>query len=208
MQRRLAAAVAFVCGTVLTCTAGPPFPFMADAGHGGVDAATPDPGPEPIYDGDAQDEVWRAFVDAKGRTTDDATEGSTFQVPTEGQTLTPATPVTFVWNTPLASALPATGPAVPLLRGPAGLGVFSVAHAHGPELTGDASWLIFHIPGRDDFTVLTTNGSWTPEADAWAALTAQSDVEITAEIYTAYFERNRITDGPYKAPGVRRFRIQ
>ncbi|MBI5493559.1 MAG: hypothetical protein HY904_00950 [Deltaproteobacteria bacterium] len=204
MTRAMVMAGVFLLGSVLTC--GWP-------GRGGSSSSSggPDLGPEPIYAGEATDEAWRAMADARSRTVEDAAHGSTFFVPTEGQSFAPDTPATFAWNTPLALHRPAPGergrPA-PELRHALQLTLVAAARAHGAPVTGDLSWLIFHVPGQDDVTVLTTEGAWAADAAAWNALKLAGTQELTAEIITAYVIQNAISQGPYRAPGLRRFHIQ
>ncbi len=202
-MKRTAALVVFVLGSIITCTGTNGGSSTSSSSSG---MAT---GPEPIYAGGATDECWRSFVDARPNTTEDAVKGGTFIIPTEGASLAPDFPSTFTWSTPLASYSPSLDrqPA-PQLRRALELQLFATALAHGDPVTGDITWVFFHIPGQEDVTVLSTENSWTPETAAWNLLKAAGTQEITAEIYSAYATQNRISDGPYKAPGVRRFRIQ
>lgn len=201
-MKRLLGLLVFVLGSIITCTGGNGGSSSSSSSSGA------NPGPEPIYAGTATDECWRSFVDAKPNTTTDAAKGGTFIIPTEGQSLAPDIPATFSFTAPLASLTPSRGMPAPQLRHAMQVQLFSTAWAHGDPVTGDVSWIFFHIPGHDDVTVLTTENSWTPDAAAWTLLKAAGSGEITAEIYTAYATQNHITDGPYKAPGIRRFRIQ
>jgi len=197
MQRWLVPGTVFVLTSVVTCSGLPG--LNQDAGQ--VADAGQDPGPAPIYAADSTDEAWRSMADAKARTQVSATSGSTFTSPTEGQTVAASVPFTFTWTTPLIAMAP-----VRHKRG--GIGFFSTAHAHGTPVTGDIYWLFFKLPGvAEPMTVLTTEGSWTPTDDEWTRLKAAGDGQIEAEIISAYMTENQVTQGPFKAEGVRRFRI-
>lgn len=199
MKRKVLPGVAFVLASVVTCTGFPP--FQKDSGSETADSG-PDPGPEPLYNGDANDEAWRAMADAKDRAVVDSMKSSAFTVPTEGQTLPASAPATFTWTTPLV----AMGPGPRPHRG--GIGLFSTAHAHGTPVTGDIYWLFFTVPGLDEkITVLTTDGNWTPSDETWTQMKTAGVREIQVEIISAYLTENAVTDGPYKSAGVRRFKI-
>lgn len=150
-------------------------------------SGSPDRGPEPIYAGAANADCWRNLADARGAVSDDAVRGSAFLVPTEGQTLPPEPATTFAWNMPLA-----TGPAPDA----------------GSAVTGAVAWVFIHVPGKGDVSVLTTEATYTPDAATWARIQPVGAQELTAEIITAYVIQNAVTQGPFRYPGVRRFRIQ
>jgi hypothetical protein len=183
-----------MCGWVITCTAGT---TTTTAGGGTSSSGGVDAGPEPVYDGDATDEAWRAMLDARASTSDDNSRGSTVTSPAEGAVLDANTPATFSWSTPLAAADP---PWLPIQLG-------SNAYAHGDPVTGDIHFLFFRNANGDVLQVPTTEGTWTADTDRWTTLKAGATDGLTLDVVSAYMIQSRVSEGPYTVPGVRSFRI-
>jgi hypothetical protein len=155
---------------------------------------------EPAYGGDGNDEVWRALVDGK----DDATEsedGATITAPEAGDTFAPNdAPIEIAWDSPLelASVLP-----TPLFRARERT-LFDLivprAHAHLPPVTSDAYLVEIEVPGRAcPLQIVTTDEKHELDDESWSVLRG----ELSMQIFSAYLESGRITEGPYKSPAVK-----
>jgi hypothetical protein len=198
------ATVVFVLGSVITCAG--PGTSDSTSSSSGTPAA-----PEPIYGGETTDEAWRDMWDKQRNTTESAMYGANLVSPTEGASMAPTSPGAFVWTTTLAAA-PAVPGGAPVrhVRAPTPWRVDFIpeALAHGNPVTGPVHWLRFIIAGRDDIHVFTTETQWTPTETQWAPFAATAGAEIRLEVVSAYMTQNRVVQGPYKAPIVRRFRVQ
>lgn len=159
---------------------------------------------EPLYGGKATDEAWHALVDVRDRPLD--TSGAVFIAsPTEGQEYAVGSePPTWTWSLPQA-ALPRS---IHTPRHPAprsfttwlGELLIPTAQAHLPPYTGEIYWVEVFAPGRTCpvAQVLTSELSWRPAADVWAALAQRADPSLTVQVTRAYLLLNQVTEGPYR----------
>ncbi len=166
---------------------------------------------EPSYGGEASDEAWYALVDAYDLAEAGA-DASTFTVPAEGETLTGEAPVALTWSSPLALSCPIDcnpdGFALPLsleATGPVFAPFAASARAHLPPVTGAIHYLEIFVPGREcPIRAITTDEEWRPTVAEWAELRGKGALRLV--ITSAYLEKNRIAEGPYRA--TRTFQVQ
>jgi hypothetical protein len=150
---------------------------------------------QPEYRGTASDENYKSIVDAlnSGPASTDPAHASTLDEPSG--TISSDTPATFTWTNPDPTAPPVEGGCAnqPALAVYTGLSI-----QHCPTLTGYVYWLqLDSIDGFDG--VLTSNTSWTPDADTWAKITANPG-PITGSLLTIYFTANVVDSGPWTSP--------
>ena len=155
--------------------------------------------PEPTYGGKGSDEAWRSMQDAQARAKKDDAKAITLFAPTAGAKLDAAAPPKFVWTSPLmASAAPLT----PAKRGVLAMAsdlVYSSAWAHLPPVTGPVHWLKISLPNKTcGVELVTTLTEWTPSTEAWAALKDTKGATLSMDVFSAYLQDNRISEGPYQ----------
>ncbi|WP_426755657.1 hypothetical protein [Myxococcus sp. Y35] len=193
---------------------------LGTACDGGDDAPPDDACGEPLYAGEATDEAWRTFVDAKSRP-DDSSQAVTLVSPAPGQTYSAAdAPPTWRWTSPLASRLPSREPVtpadVPPSRTPArgmlawlGNLLLPSAEAHLPPVTGDFYWVQVTVPGRQcPVELLTSNMEWQLDAATWDVLRAAADQDLRVQVTSAYLVQNRLREGPYRLASPHTIRVE
>jgi hypothetical protein len=148
------------------------------------------------YFGGITDETFRAMVGVPP-VVDDA-RAATFVAPAAGATMSAASPPTFAWATPVASAPAAAGRSLwarawELIEKP--------AYAHGKPYDGAAYLLsIVSASGEPLLTALTPQTSYVPDADTWAALASAAGGDVRVFLVTARCEQNTVADGgPWEA---------
>lgn len=164
---------------------------------------------EPLYAGQATDEVWRALVDARKRPPN-ASQAATLLSPTQGHVYAAnAPPPRWEWTSPLQSTLAPRSPgtlastATPRRERSwsARLGelLLPTAHAHLPPVTGDMYWLEVSAAGRTCpvVQVLTSELAWQVDAASWEALGQVAGQELKLQVTSAYLLQNQVTEGPY-----------
>lgn len=154
--------------------------------------------PEPFYDGKGSDESWRTLKDGEARATRNDAKAVTLFVPLEGQKLAPAAPATFTWTTPLTASLRRLPPqSLSRFSVLSGL-VYGSAWAHLPPVTGPLHLLRITAPGRTcPIEVVTSKTEWIPSAEAWAQLKDTGAQTLTLDVFSAYLQENRISEGPF-----------
>ena len=164
--------------------------------------------PEPFYDGKGSDESWRTMLDGEARATKDDSKAVTFFLPTEGQQLPKDNPPTFNWSTPLMASsirLPACSPS--MLSRLSEL-VYASAWAHLPPVTGPVHLLRITVPKRTcPIEVLTTRIEWIPSTEAWTQLKGTAGATLSMDVYSAYLQENRISEGPYHLTAPVKFSV-
>ena len=154
--------------------------------------------PEPFYDGKGTDEAWRTMKDAEARAKKDDAKAVTLFRPAAGEQLPAASVPTFNWSTPLtasAIALPAGRPSI-LSR--LGALVYSSAWAHLPPVTGPLHLLRITVPERAcPIELVTTRVEWIPSTTAWSQLKDTGNQPLRLDVFSAYLQENRITEGPF-----------
>ncbi|MBM7112949.1 hypothetical protein [Archangium primigenium] len=163
---------------------------------------------EPLYGGKATDEAWHSMVDVRNKPLD--TSGAVYLAsPTEGEAYAAdAPPPTWAWALPEASRTPASPPTRPF-RPLAWLGEWLVpsAHAHLPPYTGELYWVEVFAGGTCPVAqILTSETTWTPDAESWAVIGRQAGQPLTLQVTRAYLLQNTVTEGPYRLDPPRGFR--
>jgi hypothetical protein len=157
--------------------------------------------PEPIYEGGAQDEAFRAIADAEKQSPNDASKAVTILDPSAGEQLSrAATPPTFRWYSPIRAAEAPVRRSAPRrgLWDRARSVIISDAWAHGTPFTGDLYDVMIHVPEETcPVRVVTGNASWTPSAEVWARIVEGGDGPRIVQIFSAYLRDDRVTEGPY-----------
>lgn len=176
------------------------------------DEASPEPrcNAEPSYAGEASDEAWYVMVDAYELAVTGHSDASVPVVPAESEALSGPNPVVFSWTSPLALGCPfdcfPEGHRLWPLMAEARPALFlPPAHAHLPPVTGDIHYVEVFVPGREcPIRHLTTLEDWRPLPSEWAEMRGKGLLELV--ITSAYLEKNRIAEGPYRS--TRAFRIE
>lgn len=153
--------------------------------------------PEPFYDGKASDEAWRTLADGEARAKQDDAKAVKLFAPTEGASFSGASAPTFNWTTPLTAA--ARSPAQrPAILSQLGALLYGTAWAHLPPVTGPAHLLRISVPGRTcAIEVVTTKNEWIPNTGAWTQLQGTAGQSLSLDVYSAYLQENRISEGPF-----------
>ncbi|ATB51090.1 hypothetical protein [Corallococcus macrosporus] len=190
---------------------------LGTAACDGGDEPTPDVCGEPLYSGDATDEAWRTFVDARSRATD-SSQAVTLESPAPGQTYAPdAAPPTWRWTSPLASRVPSQAPgrhdrpreAPRTLLAWLGNLLLPSAQAHLPPVTGDFHWVQVTVPGRQcPVELLTSDMHWQLDAATWGTLRAAAGQDLRVQVTSAYLVQNRLREGPYRLESPRTIRLE
>jgi hypothetical protein len=159
---------------------------------------------EPRYAGKATDEAWLALMDVRDKPLD--TSGAVYLAsPSEGQEYPVGSPPpTWAWSVPVSS-LPRGLPAAPRMA-PRAFGTWlgelllPSARAHLPPYTGEIYWVEVFAPGTTCpvTQVLTSELTWQPDTDTWAALGQRAGKALTVQVTRAYLLQNRVTEGPYR----------
>lgn len=176
------------------------------------DEASPEPrcNAEPSYAGEASDEAWYVMVDAYELAAAGHSDASTPLVPADGEALSGPNPVVFSWTSPLALGCPIDcfregHPLWPLRTAERAVSFAPPARAHLPPVTGDIHYVEVFVPGREcPIRHLTTLEEWRPLPSEWGEMRGRGLLELV--ITSAYLEKNRIAEGPYRS--TRRFQIQ
>lgn len=147
-----------------------------------------------LYEAGGTDEAWLTIDDAT-LTIDDASAPQLL-TPT-GAIARAGAPPTFTWNGgAVAGTMVRTLPPTPGLLQRLGSELFPVAHAHEPPVTGAMYGLHFDLGPLLPLRVLTGATTYTPDAAAWARVTAAT-TPVTLEITGTYLNTGRIEQGPY-----------
>ena len=161
--------------------------------------------PPPYYDGAGSDEAWRTMQDGEAHARADDANAVHLFFPTEAVVISATgTPPTFNWTTPLTASretLP-RGDAIASRESSwsssVGGWIYGSAWAHLPPITGPTHFLRITVPRQTcPLEVLTTRTEWTPNEAAWAALKTFTTGTLTFDVFSAYLQENRITEGPY-----------
>lgn len=153
--------------------------------------------PEPYYDGKGSDEAWRALQDGESRAKTDDAKAVAFSVPAVGMKLPTDVAPKFVWTSALMAGAPLPPPTRGMLAVVSDL-VYSSAWAHLPPVTGPAHWFRITVPNKTcGIELMTTRSEWTPSAEAWAALKDTKGATLSMDVFSAYLQDNRISEGPY-----------
>jgi hypothetical protein len=154
--------------------------------------------PEPFYDGKGSDEAWRTMQDGEARATKDDAKAVTMAYPLEGDTIPRDAAPRFRWSSPLiASGIPLPARTPSMLSRLSQL-VYSSAWAHLPPVTGPIHLLRISVPMRAcPIEVLTTRVEWTPSDAAWTQLKDTGAKPLTLDVFSAYLQENRISEGPF-----------
>jgi hypothetical protein len=154
--------------------------------------------PEPFYDGKGTDEAWRTMQDGQARATKNDAKAVTVFFPAAGEKISSATAPTFTWSTPLTASNLRLPPRSPSILSRAGELLYSTAWAHLPPVTGPVHLLRMTVPGRAcAIELVTTRVEWIPNAEAWTQLKATAGKTVTFEVFSAYMQETRITEGPF-----------
>ena len=166
--------------------------------------STPETCAEPLYAGKSTDEAWHALVDVRNKPVDSS--GAVYLAsPTEGQEYTVGSPPpTWAWSVTVSSrprGLPGVAPERKARGFTQTLGEWLLpsAQAHLPPYTGEIYWVeVFAPKGTCPVAqVLTSELTWTPDADTWRALGQRAEKTFTVQVTRAYLLQNRVTEGPY-----------
>ena len=166
------------------------------------------PCPAPFYDGKGTDEAWRTMQDGEARATKDDSKAVTLFFPAEGERVPSATVPTFKWTTPLIAASTRLPPR-PLSRlSQLSELVYSSAWAHLPPVTGPLHLLRITVPNQKcPSEVVTTRLEWIPSTEAWAQLKATAGKVLTLDVFSAYLQENRISEGPFRFTQSKTFSV-
>jgi hypothetical protein len=130
-----------------------------------------------VFEGEAQHDALEELLAAT--VVDEPSQASSFTSPEDGAALDPAAPPTFAWT-------------------PAGV------PRHGDPVNGAAYYLVFSTSGQPSLLrVFTTEETYAPDAEAWAAVTAPG-TPVIVTITSAVFEQNRVAQGggPWVGPTI------
>lgn len=155
---------------------------------------------DPLYLGDATDEVWFTMVDGDDDAIADSPNAPVLTDPAAGGPLSASgeglrvawtSPIAVQWKTP--HGVRQSG------EGGGWLSLFEgTAWAHLPPVTGDVYWVRLTVPGRAcAIEAITTDLEWSLDAGSWDAVRSGSSVQI--DLTSAYLNENRIHEGPYRA---------
>ncbi len=167
--------------------------------------------PSPAYRGLASDEAYLSMLDAKARAVRGDPQAPVLQTPAQSEIFqAAASPLpTFRWSSPLRAEAPR--PYRPRTRSAWELArslVVSDAWAHQPPVTSDLYYLEFSLPDQAcPLTVLTSELFWPAEAEAWADFEKAGTAGVTLDVTSAYFEQNRVTEGPFSLSAPVRFEV-
>ena len=76
--------------------------------------------------------------------------------------------------------------------------MYSSAWAHLPPVTGPVHLLRITVPKQTcPIEVLTTRTEWIPSSDAWAQLKDTGAQSLKLDVFSAYLQENRISEGPF-----------
>jgi hypothetical protein len=157
--------------------------------------------PEPYYDGSASDEAWRTMQDGEARATVDDSKAVKLFFPLEGAQLSGGgAAVTFKWSSPLTAARERSAPTPMHASTLSRLGelFYSSAWAHLPPVTGAIHWLQLTAPKQTcRMEVLTTRNEWIPNEAAWAQLKTFTAGPVSLDVFSAYLQETRISEGEY-----------
>jgi hypothetical protein len=77
--------------------------------------------------------------------------------------------------------------------------VWGTAHAHGTPMSGPGHLISLKVQGLAcPIRHFTSNTSWTPTGAEWQKLSDFKNKALTIDMVSAYFQSNRVTEGPYK----------
>lgn len=164
--------------------------------HGGETGGVDQQLTDVVFEGGTHHEPLENLIAATAEA--GSTQAPVFDFPEKDATLPASTIPTFTWHDGATALLT---PAPQKLRARSALlALFGsgVAWAHGAPYNGEAYWLVFtDMDGEPLVRVFTSAKSYTPDATAWAKLSAQSMVHVT--ITSAIFEQNELTadGGPF-----------
>lgn len=156
---------------------------------------------EPTYGGTATDEAWLSLQDALERATVDDARASRLVAPASGAPLSiGSSPPVFTWTSGLVARAP--GKPAPAAAGRARWSVLDLllpaAHAHGAPMSGAGTLVEFLVNGQTCVVRhLTSRTAWTPNDYDWSRLAGLQNKPVTVALTAAYFEGNRVTEGPY-----------
>jgi hypothetical protein len=154
--------------------------------------------PDPFYDGKASDEVWRTLLDAESRAKADDAKAVTLFFPSAGEKIPSANPPTFNWSTPLTAAKTRLPSPRPSLLTQVGGWVYGSAWAHLPPVTGPVHLLRIKVPKRTcPIELVTTRTEWIPSTEAWTQLKDTGAQTLSLDVFSAYLQENRISEGPF-----------
>lgn len=157
------------------------------------------PCPDPFYDGKGTDEAWRTMRDGEARATKNDAKAVTMFFPAEGEKISNAMAPTFKWSTPLTASNLRLAPRSPSMLSRVSELLYSTAWAHLPPVTGPVHLLRMTVAGRAcPIELLTTRVEWIPSAEAWAQLKDTAGKKITLDVFSAYMQETRITEGPFQ----------
>lgn len=173
-----------------------PLVFVLALGVSACSGGTPCP--EPFYDGKGTDEAWRTMKDGEARATTNDAKAVTMFFPAAGEKISNATAPTFKWTTPLSASNLRLAPRPASMLSRVSELLYSTAWAHLPPVTGPVHLLRMTVPGRAcPIELLTTRVEWIPGGEAWTQLKDTAGKAITLDVFSAYMQETRITEGPF-----------
>ncbi len=168
------------------------FTLTALAGCGGNKC------PEPFFDGKGSDEAWRTMQDAEARAKGDDAKAVTLFFPVDAQKISTAMTPKFHWSTPLTASAAPRPDRTRSTFSRLSAQLYGSAWAHLPPVTGPVHLLRITAPGRScPIEVLTTLREWTPSTAAWSQLQETMGQTLTFDVFSAYLQENRISEGPF-----------
>jgi hypothetical protein len=154
---------------------------------------------EPTYAGKATDEAYLSLLDVEKDAAADDSKAAQLTLPAPGAELSLAgAGPTFEWTTGLMASAPRRAPASPTQRIWAELG-YGSAHAHGTPMAGPGHLIRLRAQGMQCAVQhFTSNLSWAVTGAEWQRFLDFKNKPLTVEVLSAYFQSNRVTEGPFK----------
>ncbi len=155
---------------------------------------------EPSYTGKATDEAYLSFLDVEKDASTDDSKAALFTLPASGSDAPlAATGPAFEWTSGLMAHAPRAVPTTsPLRRAWNELGL-GTAHAHGTPMVGPGHLVRLKVQGLQcPVQHFTSNTFWNVTATEWQRLSTFKGKSLTVDVVSAYFQSNRVTEGPFK----------